>query len=86
MTATARTLIGHIALPVLSAGIICGAALGLAGTALGLAGTAAANTGSTHPAPRPGIVATPNHIAPPVTRFPSKRTERLELQWRNYGH
>lgn len=75
MPATARRLACRIALPIMSAGIIAGAAVGSVGTA----------AASTHPAPQPGIVAAPNHI-PVVTRFPSKRTERLQLQQRLYGH
>jgi hypothetical protein len=58
----------YFALPIVSAGIIGGAALGLAG---------AANAGTypTHdPSPRPGIVATPNTIArPPVVVIPGHR-------------
>jgi hypothetical protein len=50
----------YIALPVVSAAI-------LGGAALGLAGLANAGTYSYQPEPRPGIVATPNVIArPPV--------------------
>lgn len=59
MTIT-RTFTRYIALPVVSAGI-------LGGAALGLAGMANAGTYSYQPEPRPGIVATPNTIArPPV--------------------
>jgi hypothetical protein len=59
-TVTAR-IARYIALPVVSAGIVGGAALGLAGMAN-------AGTYPTHdPSPRPGIVATPNTTAqPPV--------------------
>ncbi len=63
-----RRFARYFALPVISAGIIGGAALGLAG---------AANAGTypTHdPAPRPGIVATPRTIArPPVVVMPGHR-------------
>jgi hypothetical protein len=54
-----------LALPIVSAGIIGGAALGLAGMAN-------AGTYPTHdPSPRPGIVATPNAIArPPAVVIP----------------
>ena len=59
MTAT-RTFARRLALPVISAGI-------LGGAALGLAGLANAGTYSYQPEPRPGIVATPTVIArPPV--------------------
>ena len=66
-TITAR--IGRfIVLPVVCAGTIGGAALGLAGTAN-------AGTYPTHdPSPRPGIVATPNTKAqPPVLVYPGHR-------------
>ena len=58
----------NIALPAVSAGI-------LAGAALGLAGMANAGTYPTHdPSPRPGIVATPNTTAqPPVLVYPGHR-------------
>lgn len=80
MTAIARNFARYIALPVVSAGLI-------AGTALGLAGTANADTNSIHPQPRPGIVAVPDtSVHQPMARFPSKRTERLAQQHRNYGH
>jgi hypothetical protein len=50
----------YLAIPVASAGI-------LGGAALGLAGMANAGTYSYQPEPRPGIVATPNVVArPPV--------------------
>ncbi len=64
MTTTLRPL---LALPVISAGI-------LGGAALGLAGMANAGTYSYEPTPRPGIVATPNTIArPPVVVIPRHR-------------
>ena len=57
----------YIALPAVSAGILCGAVLGLAGRAN-------AGTYSYEPTPRPGIVATPNTIArPPVIVIPRHR-------------
>lgn len=57
----------YIALPAVSAGI-------LGGAALGLAGMANAGTYSYEPTPRPGIVATPNTIArPPVVVIPRHR-------------
>lgn len=63
MTATA-SFARHLALPVVSAGI-------LGGAALGLAGMANAGTYSYTPEPRPGIVATPNVIArPPIIVMP----------------
>jgi hypothetical protein len=67
MTIT-RSFTRYIALPAISAGIL-GAA------ALGLAGMANAGTYPTHdPAPRPGIVATPNTVArPPVVVLPGRR-------------
>jgi hypothetical protein len=56
-----------IALSAVSAGI-------LGGAALGLAGMANAGTYSYEPTPRPGIVATPNTIArPPVVVMPGHR-------------
>ena len=71
MTTTHR-LARYIALPAVSAGI-------LAGAALGLAGMANAGTYSYVPTPRPGIVATPNTIArPPVVVMPGHR-------WHNHG-
>ena len=66
MSAT-RTFARYIALPVVSAGI-------LGGAALGLAGMANAGTYSYQPEPRPGLVATPNTIAhPPVIEVPRHR-------------
>lgn len=57
---TIRNFARYLALPVVSAGI-------LGGAALGLAGMANAGTYSYQPEPRPGIVATPSTIArPPV--------------------
>jgi hypothetical protein len=71
-TTIARSFTRYFAVPIVSAGIIGGAAIGLAG---------AANASTvTQPNPRPGIVATPNIHSEPVTRFPSKRTERLVIQ------
>jgi hypothetical protein len=63
----------YIALPAVSAGI-------LGGAALGLAGMANAGTYPTHdPSPRPGIVATPDVKAqPPVLVYPGHR-------WRQGG-
>lgn len=61
---TTRRLARYIALPAISAGI-------LGGAALGMAGMANAGTYSYQPLPRPGIVATPNTIAhPPVIVIP----------------
>jgi hypothetical protein len=66
MTIT-RSFARYIVLPALSAGI-------LGGAALGLAGMANAGTYSYEPTPRPGIVATPNTIArPPVVVIPRHR-------------
>jgi hypothetical protein len=66
MSAT-RTFARYIALPAVSAGI-------LGGAALGLAGMANAGTYSYQPEPRPGLVATPNTIAhPPVIVVPRHR-------------
>jgi hypothetical protein len=61
----------YIALPAISAGI-------LGGAALGLAGMASAGTYPTHdPSPRPGIVATPNVTAqPPVLVYPGRQWHR----------
>ena len=61
---TANRITRYIALPAISAGI-------LGGAALGLAGMANAGTYTYDPTPRPGIVATPNTIArPPVVVYP----------------
>jgi len=66
----ARNLTRYIALPAVSAGI-------LGGAALGLAGMANAGTYSYQPTPRPGIVATPNTIArPPIVVMPGHRWHR----------
>jgi hypothetical protein len=63
VTTTTRRL----ALTAVSAGI-------LGGAALGLAGMANAGTYSYEPTPRPGIVATPNTVArPPVVVIPGHR-------------
>ena len=56
----ARGIGRYVALPVVSAGILCGAALGLAGMAN--AGTYPAHD----PSPRPGIVAKPETKAHPA--------------------
>jgi hypothetical protein len=67
MTTIARTLARYIALPAVSAGI-------LGGAAIGLAGMASAGTYSYEPTPRPGIVARPNTIArPPIVVMPGHR-------------
>ncbi|WP_019973396.1 hypothetical protein [Mycobacterium sp. 141] len=61
------TITRYIAMSAVSAGI-------LGGAALGLAGMANAGTYSYQPTPRPGIVATPNTIArPPVVVLPGHR-------------
>jgi hypothetical protein len=61
------TIARYIALPAVAAGI-------LGGAAIGLAGMANAGTYSYDPTPRPGIVATPNTIArPPVIVIPGHR-------------
>jgi hypothetical protein len=67
-TTITRRFARYIALPAVSAGI-------LGGAALGLAGMASAGTYPSHdPSPRPGIVATPNTIArPPVVVIPGHR-------------
>jgi len=67
-TTITRSFARYIALPAVSAGI-------LAGAALGLAGIASAGTYSYQPTPRPGIVATPNTITrPPVVVIPRHRS------------
>jgi hypothetical protein len=64
---TTRRFVRLVALPVVSAGV-------LGGAALGLAGMANAGTYSYQPTPRPGIVATPSTIAhPPVIVIPRHR-------------
>jgi hypothetical protein len=70
-TTTTHRFARFIALPIVSAGI-------LGGAALGLAGMANAGTYPTHdPTPRPGIVATPHTKAqPPATAIPGKRWHR----------
>jgi hypothetical protein len=66
MTIT-RTFARYLALPAISAGI-------LGGAALGMAGLANAGTYSYEPTPRHGIVATPNTIArPPIVVIPGHR-------------
>jgi hypothetical protein len=69
-----RNFARYLALPAVCAGI-------LGGAALGLAGMANAGTYPTHdPAPRPGIVAKPNTVArPPVTVMPGKRWHRSHI-------
>jgi hypothetical protein len=71
MTSTiTRRLARYIALSAVSAGI-------LGGAAFGLAGMANAGTYSYQPTPRPGIVATPGTIArPPVVVMPGQRWHR----------
>jgi hypothetical protein len=67
MSTITRSFARYIALPAVSAGI-------LGGAALGLAGMANAGTYSYEPTPRPGIVATPGTIArPPVVVIPGRR-------------
>jgi hypothetical protein len=63
-----RSLARYVALPAISAGI-------LGGAALGLAGMANAGTYPTHdPKPKPGIVVSPGTIArPPVVVVPGHR-------------
>jgi hypothetical protein len=66
-TTTTRRFARYIVLPAVSAGI-------LGGAALGLAGMANAGTYSYEPTPRPGIVATPNTVArPPIVVIPGHR-------------
>ena len=61
------TIARYIALPTVAAGI-------LGGAAIGLATVANAGTYSYDPTPRPGIVATPTIIArPPVLVIPGHR-------------
>jgi hypothetical protein len=60
-THIARRVARSMALPVVAAGIIGGAALGLAGTA-----NAAEGTWSYHPEPRTGIVVEPQTKAKPA--------------------
>jgi len=67
---TTRRFARYIALPAISAGI-------LGGAALGLAGMANAGTYAYAPTPRPGIVATPNTVArPPVIVLPGRHWHR----------
>jgi len=69
----ARGFARYIALPAVTAGI-------LAGAAFGMAGTANAGTYSYQPSPRPGLVATPNTVArPPVVVLPG-------AQWHRHHH
>lgn len=62
---TTRRVARFVALPVVSAGLLAGV--------LGFAGAANAGTYSQDHTPRPGIVATPSHTAPPAAS-------------RTYGH
>jgi hypothetical protein len=73
-TTISRSFARYIALPAVSAGI-------LGGAALGLAGMANAGTYPTHdPSPRPGIVATPNVKAqPPVLVYPGRHWHRNSI-------
>lgn len=72
MTATTR-FARYFALPVASAGI-------LGGAALGLAGIANAGTYSYQPEPRPGIVATPKTFAePPFNKVPKGQAKHSHL-------
>ena len=57
-TNTARRFARYFALPIVAAGIIAGA--------LGFAGAASAGSYSPDHTPRPGIVATPPHLAHPA--------------------
>ena len=67
MNTTTNRFARYIALPAVCAGV-------LGGAALGLAGMANAGTYSYQPTPRPGIVAKPETIAhPPVIVRPSHR-------------
>ena len=78
MTTIARSLSRYIALPAVSAGI-------LGGAALGMAGAANAGTYSYEPTPRPGIVASPNTIARP----PGRRDARppvASASWLRHRH
>ncbi|HET9563665.1 MAG TPA: hypothetical protein VFP27_03995 [Mycobacterium sp.] len=59
ITNNARSIARNVALPIVTAGIIGGAALGLAGMAN-------AATPSYNPEPRPGIVAVPQTKAEPA--------------------
>lgn len=68
-TNTTRRFARYFALPVISAGIIAGA--------LGFAGAANAGTYSQDHTPRPGIVATPTHTAPPATGSHGHRIDHL---------
>jgi hypothetical protein len=74
-TTTTRTFVRFVAVPAISAGI-------LGGAALGLAGMANAGTYPTHdPSPRPGIVATPSVKAkPPVVVYPGKRRGHIVVE------
>jgi hypothetical protein len=67
-THVGRRIGRYVALPVVAAGIIGGAALGLAGMA-----NAASGTWSYDPQPRPGIVAEPHTKAkPPAEAYPGR--------------
>ena len=74
MSTIIRSFARYIALPVVSAGVIDGAALGLAGAAN--AATVSSNT----PEPRPGIVTTPYSVTAPVERFDGRRMHRSHVQ------
>ena len=69
MSTTIKRFARYIALPAVSAGIIAGAALGLAG---------AANAG-TYSAPSPSIVATPDRIPKALGRRGWRTTPRLRM-------
>jgi len=89
-TTIIRNFTRYIALPAITAGVIAGAALGLAGTADAKTGDHTTGPGTsastTHPQLRPGIVAHPDpSLQHPIDRFSSKRTERLGTWNHNYG-
>jgi hypothetical protein len=75
MTTITRSIARYIALPVISAGI-------LGGAALGMAGMANAGTYSYEPTPRPGIYVGPTTKAqPPANATPGARWHRDMHRW-----
>jgi hypothetical protein len=77
-TTITRSFVRYLAIPAVSAGI-------LGGAALGLAGMANAGTYPTHdPSPRPGIVATPTVKAkPPIVIHRGKHRGHIVVDLRD---
>jgi hypothetical protein len=78
MSAT-QSFARYLALPIVTAGV-------LGGAALGLAGMANAGTYSYHPEPRPGLVATPNIVVrPPLVATPRHHRSAFSIDVSSAG-